>query len=185
MFLINENFEYDNNINNDYVKCACKCGLDAKNHIPSVRVRDNKLNTPLLIALACSNQKCVEELIDNIYIELDAADYNGNTIYHICTENENFKSLNYLFEKFNPNNELKFYNVKNNAEETLLHSSCHKGNFEITNLIMNKLHETNTVFDELLFSKNKEGQTCFHVASNKGYFNVVEYFIKVCFKLIF
>ncbi len=50
---------------------------------------------------------------------------------------------------------------------------------------MNKLHETNTVFDELLFSKNKDGQTCFHVAANKGYFNVVEYFIKVFFSFLF
>jgi len=185
MFLMNENSETDKNIDENYVKCACKCGLDAKSHIPSVRVRDNKLNTPLLVALACSNQKCVEELIDNIYIELDATDCNGNTIYHVCTENENFESLNYLIEKFNPNNEFKVYNIKNSTEETILHSSCRKGNLEITNLIMNKLHETNTVFDELLFSKNKDGQTCFHVAANKGYFNVVEYFIKVFFSFLF
>ena len=46
---------------------------------------------------------------------------------------------------------------------------------------MNKLHETNSVYDELLFSKNKDGQTCFHVAANKGYFNVVEYFLKVIY----
>ena len=185
MFLMNENSETDKNIDENYDNCACKCGLDAKSHIPSVRVRDNKLNTPLLVALACSNQKCVEELIDNIYIELDATDCNGNTMYHVCTENENFESLNYLIEKFNPNNEFKVYNIKNSTEETILHSSCRKGNLEITNLIMNKLHETNTVFDELLFSKNKDGQTCFHVAANKGYFNVVEYFIKVFFSFLF
>ena len=179
MFLINENTELENA--EDYVKCACKCGLDAKSHIPSIRIRDNKLNTPLLTALASSNQKCVEELIDNVYTELDATDCNGNTIYHICTENENFESLNYLIEKFNPNNELQVYKIKNNTEDTILHSSCRKGNLEITNLIMNKLHETNSVYDELLFSKNKDGQTCFHVAANKGYFNVVEYFLKVIY----
>ena len=44
---------------------------------------------------------------------------------------------------------------------------------------MNKLHETNKTYDELLFSKNKYGQNCFHIAVSKGYFNLVEYFLKV------
>jgi ankyrin repeat protein len=44
---------------------------------------------------------------------------------------------------------------------------------------MNKLIETNSVYDELLFSKNNDGKTCFHMAVAKGYFNLVEYFIKV------
>ena len=122
-------------------------------------------------------------MIENKYIELNTTDNNGNSIYHISIQNDNFETLKYLFDKLNPNNYLNLYNIKNNINETLLHAACRKGNQEIVNLIMNKLHETNRVYDDLLFCKNKDGQNCFHVAASKGYFNIIEYFLKV--KLMF
>ena len=45
-------------------------------------------------------------------------------------------------------------------------------------LIVNKLYETNASVEEIVFSKNKDGQTCFHIAAEKGFFNIVEYFLK-------
>ena len=167
------------NCTNHFVKCACICRLDFSDHVPAIRGKDIKFYTPLISAIASSNQKCVKELIDNSYVELNTTDSNGNSIYHISAESDNFETLKYLIDKLNPQNELDFYKIKNNFDETLLHLSCRKGNQQITNLIMNKLHETNKTYDELLFSKNKYGQNCFHIAVSKGYFNLVEYFLKV------
>ncbi len=162
----------------DFFKCDC-CKLDLNTYINLIRVKDNKSYTPFLTAISNSNQKCVEEMIENKYIELSTTDNNGNSIYHISIQNDNFETLKYLFDKLNPNNYLNFYNIKNNINETLLHAACRKGNQEIANLIMNKLHETNRVYDDLLFCKNKDGQNCFHVAASKGYFNIIEYFLRV------
>lgn len=167
------------NCTNHFVKCACICRLDLSDHVPAIRDKDIKSYTPLISAIASSNQKCVKELIENSYVELNTTDSNGNSIYHISAESDNFETLKYLIDKLNPQNELDFYKIKNNFDETLLHLSCRKGNQQITNLIMNKLHETNKTYDELLFSKNKYGQNCFHIAVSKGYFNLVEYFLKV------
>jgi len=175
LFLIEQNTSPTHNI----VECACTCKLDINNHLPTIKAKDLKSYTPLLTALATSNQKCVEELANSNFVDLNAIDTNGNSIFHVCAQNDNFESLKYLFEKLNPNNDINFYNIRNFNDETILHVSCDKGNQEITNLIMNKLHETKKIYDDLLFSKNKNGQNFFHVAVSKGYFNLVEYFVKV------
>lgn len=95
---------------------------------------------------------------------MNVKDGNGNSIYHICAEFNNMESLKYLFQKFY-NNELAF--SKNNAEETILHCALRNGNLEMIKLILNKLYEYNTSTENLLFTKNKHGQTCFHIAAQK------------------
>lgn len=47
---------------------------------------------------------------------------------------------------------------------------------ECIKIILKKLYETN--YSILLNAKNLAGQTCFHVASIKGYHNIVEYFLR-------
>ena len=130
---------------------------------------------------------------------MNEKDGNGNSIFHICAEYNNTESLKYLFQKFY-SHEMAF--SKNNAEETILHCALRNGNLEMVKLILNKLYEYNTIQTEnLIFTKNKHGQTCFHIAAQKvnyhiffqkqqqqqnqiktvnfkGYFNICEYFLK-------
>lgn len=101
------------------------------------------------------------------------------------TNPQNDISKNYNNYKFIINKQKIFlllflgvYAIKNSYEDTMLHSACRKGNLEMVKLIVNKLYETNAPVEEIMFSKNKEGQTCFHIAAEKGYFNIIEYFLK-------
>ena len=172
--------------NNKYFACACRCDLDDKNRIKCIKTRDIKLYTPLLTALAASNQKCVEELIEyDEALDLTHTDINGNSMYHICAQFDNAESLKYLYLKTNINNDVSIYEIKNNFDESILHITSRNGNLEMTNYIVNKIYETNERAEEVLFCKNKSGQTCFHVAANKGFFNLCEYFVKVSLKLDF
>jgi ankyrin repeat protein len=176
-YLMNNNEDCDNN-NTHFIQCICKCKIDSNNHKPLVRIKDNRSYTPLLTAISNSNQKCVEILIQNEYIQLDECidSTNGNSIYHICIENDNYETLKHLIE--NNNNNIELLMLKNNNDETLLHVACRKGNQEITSLLMNKLSELNLITDDFLLSKNKAGQNCFHLAVQNGYFNLIEYFLK-------
>ena len=63
-------------------------------------------------------------------------------------------------------------------DETILHCALREGNLEIIKLILNKINESNLPSEPILFSKDKSGQTFFHVACMKGYFNIVEYLLK-------
>ena len=58
-----------------------------------------------------------------------------------------------------------------------MHLSSRNGNLEMTNFIFNKMHESNSNLDELVYNKNNNGQTCFHIAAGKGFFNLIEYFL--------
>lgn len=178
LFLIEQNSKTESTADK-FLQCACVCELDLRTYVPCSRIQDSKQNTPLLVALANSHQKCTEELIDNNYIDLNATDQIGNTMYHVCSANDNTESLKYLLDKFNPLNELKIYEIKNNCGDTILHLACRRGSLETTNLIITKISETNSAIDDLLFSKNKDGHNCFHIAAHCGYFNLVEYFLKV------
>lgn len=179
-FLKYEKYLLENKDSEDskFMQCICVCELDKDQYIPCIRAKDSKQNTPLLTALAALNQRCVEELMENNLVETNAIDSGGNSIYHICTEYDNADSLKYLFQKTNPNNDISVYGIKNSFDDTILHSACRNGNLEMLKLIMNKMYESNAPIDEILFSKNKDGQTCFHVASEKGYFNIIEYLLK-------
>ena len=83
--------------------------------------------------------------------------------------------MKYLFQKYY-SNDLVF--CKNNAEDTILHCALRNGNLEMVKLILNQLCEYNTSTENILFSKNRMGQTCFHIGCIKGYYNICEYFLK-------
>jgi ankyrin repeat protein len=167
------------NENDKIMPCICICeSLDRDSYIPCIKVKDINQNTPLLTALATLNQRCVEELMQSTYCDVNEKDINGNSVYHICTEHDNAESLKYLLHVTNSQNDLNVYGIKNSFDDTILHSACRNGNLELVKLIMNKLNETNAPIEDILYSKNKDGQTCFHIAAEKGYFNIVEYFLK-------
>ncbi|CAF0854801.1 unnamed protein product [Brachionus calyciflorus] len=156
--------------------CACICSVGS--HTPSVRVRNKKLFTPLMSALVHGNHKCVEELLVNSQdIELDTKDVEGNTFYHLCAQFNNLESLKYFLQKyFHQTNEVLFF--RNCQDDTVLHVACRFGNLEVIKMLLQKIYDTNTPADSLLYSQNMNGQTCFHLACIRGYFNIVEYFLR-------
>ena len=158
------------------IPMPCMCLCDEEEFMPSNKQKDSKHYTPLFKAIAAGNQKCVEVLLTNEKnVDIDAVkDINGNTMFHICAEFDNSESLKYLFQTHSSDN---IY-AKNNLEDTILHNACRNGNLEMVKAILNKCEDSSSQIEEFLFSKNKDGQTCFHIACVKGYCNIVEYFLK-------
>jgi len=162
-----------------FISCVCSCEIDQDSYMPAAKVKDEQHYTPLMTAIAASNLKCVEELSNHYLTEMDVTDLNGNSIYHICALHDNLESLKYLLDLTNQQNDMNIFGLKNNFAETILHLASFNGNLEMINFILTKLYASNGHVDKILYAKNRKGQTCFHVAANKGFFNVIEYFIKV------
>ncbi len=162
-----------------FISCVCSCEIDQDSYMPATKVKDEQHYTPLMTAIAASNLKCVEELSNHYLTEMDVTDLNGNSIYHICALHDNLESLKYLLDLTNQQNDMNIFGLKNNFAETILHLASFNGNLEMINFILTKLYASNGHVDKILYAKNRKGQTCFHVAANKGFFNVIEYFIKV------
>ena len=155
--------------------CACICSLGS--HTPSVRVRNKKLFTPLMSAVVHGNHKCVEELLHSENIELDTKDIEGNTFYHLCAQFNNLESLKYFLQKyFQKTSEVLFF--RNCQDDTVLHVACRFGNLEVIKMLLQKLYDTNTPVDSLLYAQNMNGQTCFHLACIRGFYNIAEYFLR-------
>ncbi|CAF0975888.1 unnamed protein product, partial [Brachionus calyciflorus] len=161
-----------------FIPCICNCDeiVDYQNLQLSIRQRDEKFFTPLMQAISCGNQRCIDELINDRYIEFDSKDQNGQSIFHLCTEFNNIEALKFFLQLDLIPPEIIY--SKDNFENTILHTSCFYGNLEAIKLIVNKLYDSNNSLEQILYCKNNDGQTCFHIACSKGYFNIVEYFLK-------
>lgn len=143
--------------------------------VQPVQMTNKDQFTPLMTALAFSNQKCVEELISSKDIQLDCKDIDGNSIYHIMAKFNNSESLKYFLARHLETTKDVIFS-KNNLDESVFHVACRFGHLEIIKMILNKLNNTN--YTTILNSKNLQGQTCFHLACDKGYHNIVEYFLR-------
>lgn len=132
----------------------------------------------MLTALVHGNHKCVEELLLNSDdVELDIKDIDANTIYHLCAQFNNLDSLKYFLQKhFAKTSEILV--ARNSQDESVLHVACRFGNLEVIKIVLQKIYDTNTPADSLLYSQNMNGQTCFHLACIRGFYNIVEYFIR-------
>lgn len=164
-----------NNVHEDdnYVKCACDCGMD-KDYVPCSKIKDSKDYTPLFTAVAALNQTCFELLLEDDNVDLNAVDKAENSIYHVATMFDNSQALKYLLDNYT--NEKIF--SKNVSDDTVLHCACRIGSVSMVKQILEKLLETNTSLDSFLLSKNKDGDTCFHILCSNGFSNIVEYFLK-------
>lgn len=150
---------------------------ELKEYIPSVKCYNKIGYTPLFVALTNGNIKCVEAILAAEQLDLDAKDPKGNSIYHICAEYNSFESMRVLLNKKDP----KFVEplfIKNNREENVIHMAASYGNLEIIKLVIGKLNDGYSSMETYLIAKNKEGKTCFHMACVKGYYNIVEYFLR-------
>ena len=106
--------------------------------------------------------------------DLNTVDKNENSIYHIATMFDNGEALMHLLDTYTND---KIYS-KNMLDDTILHCACRNGNVAMVKQILSKLYETNASLDSFLLTKNKEGETCFHICCSNGYSNIVEYFLK-------
>lgn len=152
--------------------------LELKDYVPSVRITNRSGYTPLFLALINGHVKCVEALLASEAIDLNAKDLKGNSIYHICAEFNNCEAMRVLLSK----KEVRFVEplfIKNDRDENVIHTACLHGHIEIIKLVVSKINDGGfSSLDAFLMSKNKDGKLCFHIACTKGYFNIVEYFLK-------
>lgn len=68
--------------------------------------------------------------------------------------------------------------IRNNKDETPMHTAASFGNIDVIKMVISKLNDGLSSIETYLISKNKEGKTCFHIACEKGFFNIVEYFLR-------
>lgn len=150
---------------------------ELRDYIPSVKCYNRSGYTPLFVALIAGNIKCVEAILTAEHLDLEAKDAKGNSIYHICAEYNSLESMRVLLSK----KEQQFVEplfIKNNKEETPIHTATIFGNLDIIKMVIDKLNNGISSIETYLISKNKEGKTCFHIACQKGFFNIIEYFLR-------
>ena len=146
-------------------------------HQPTALGLNRERYTPLFLAIIGGHTKCVEIFVGLDYIKLDTHDKNGNTLFHICAEFNNQESIRVILRKKDPRIFKALY-MKNKRNETVLHTASEYENLEIIKLVLNKVYDGFMPVETFLKTRNKNGQTFFHIACSKGYFNIVEYFLK-------
>jgi ankyrin repeat protein len=110
-------------------------------------------------------------------VDLEAKDPDGNSVYHICAELNNFESIRYLITRKEPKFQSALFNINKHNGNSVLHIACEHGNLEIIRLVFTSIDElSHLLTEEFIKSKNKNGHTCFHIACVEGYYNIVEYF---------
>jgi ankyrin repeat protein len=140
--------------------------------------KNNKNQTPLQIAIMKRHEKCVVELLNSDKLDLNVKEIENNySIYHLCIKYSDNKSLQMLLGKKEKKYQEPLF-IKSKKNETPIHLACQLGNLEAVKLLMNKLNsDLIQSVDLFLKEKNKNGSTCFHLASMNGHFNIVDYFL--------
>lgn len=140
--------------------------------------KNNKNQTPLQIAIMKRHEKCVVELLNSNKLDLNVKEIENNySIYHLCIKYSDNKSLQMLLGKKEKKYQEPLF-IKSKKNETPIHLACQLGNLEAVKLLMNKLNsDLIQSVDLFLKEKNKNGSTCFHLASMNGHFNIVDYFL--------
>ena len=131
--------------------------------------------TPFLIAAIRGNIKCLEILSQDKENKIDIRDKNGNSILHIFAEHGHIDCFRYFIKHFYDKIS-KLLTLSNNQEETVLSIAARRGNLDFIKIIHSMLSDNS--FEELFSIKNRDGQTCFHIACLFGYINIVEFFLK-------
>ena len=150
--------------------------LTSSNKTPTVvNALDAKGHTALFNAILNGHLKSVEALIfaSSDDIDVTLADANGNTIYHICAETNNFEAMRFLLTRKDSKYEQALH-VTNHNGEHVIHTACLYGNLEIVRLVLSRLDSP----EAYLAGQNHQGLTAFHIACTKGHFSIVEFFLK-------
>ena len=150
--------------------------------LPAIQAINKKKLTPLMVTLAYNNRFSLEELAQDENLLIETRGHNGNSVYHLCAEFNNASSFVYLIEKFYAKNPNLLASL-NNSQETVLHAACQSGSLDIVKIVYKKLNDSNLL--KLLYNKNINGHTCFHVACIRGFIGIVEYFLNDLKQIVF
>jgi ankyrin repeat protein len=148
-------------------------------HIPCVQCFNKNNFTPLFLAIIGGHLKCVEAITSSEDVDYAAQDKDGNTIYHKCAELNNFESIRYLLTR-KESKYLEPLYIKNNNMDHVVSTASNYGNLEVIRLVLSKINDGFTSPESYLLELNQFGQNCFHIACSKGFYNIVEYFLKDC-----
>ena len=140
---------------------------------------DSQKRTPLFNAIQNGHLKSVEALVSSTNdVNLTQTDLNGNTVYHVCAETNNFEAMRFLLTRKDVKYQQALY-INNHNHDHVIHTACAHGNLEIIRLVLSKLNDDFLISTETYLSQfNTQGYTCFHIACINGYFNIIEYFLK-------
>jgi ankyrin repeat protein len=130
-----------------------------KDYIPSVKCYNKSGYTPLFVALTAGNIKCVESILGDEELDLEAKDLKGNSIYHICAEFNSFESMRVLLNK----KSAKFVEplfIRNNKEDNVIQTACLYGNLEIIKLVIDKLTDGGFASTETYLLSRNKGYNC-------------------------
>jgi ankyrin repeat protein len=129
-----------------------------KEYLPSVKCINRNGYTPIFVGLIAGNLKCVEALMASENCDLDTKDSKGNSLYHICAEVNNFEALRVFLAK----KDMRFVEplfIRNNQEDSVVHTASKFGNIEIIKLVLSKIFDGFSSLETYLTSKNKDGYT--------------------------
>ncbi len=147
-------------------------------HEPLALCLNRSKYTPLFLAAIGGHTKCIELLVMLDEVDLSLQDLDGNSIYHVFALNNNFDSLRFCLTRKNSSRFLDPLYIRNNKDETLIHTASRYENLEIIKMALSKIYDGLMPTEVYLTLKNNEGDTFFHIACKKGFFNIVEYFLK-------
>jgi len=129
-------------------------------------------NSILNIAIIEKNT-CIIKFIcenDNITIDINAIDNNGETILHNAFRKGNLETVKYLLENYKNEFDMK---AKNNYGETILHNASRRVSLEIVKYLLENFKNE---FD--MKAKNNKDGTILHIASEVGNLEIVKYLLE-------
>ena len=101
---------------------------------------DSQKRTPLFNAIQNGHLKSVEALVSSSNdVDLTLTDLNGNTVYHVCAETNNFEAMRFLLTRKDIKYQQALY-INNNYQDHVIHTACAHGNLEIIRLVLSKLN---------------------------------------------
>ena len=122
-------------------------------HGADPNMKDNLDRTALHIACCHSNQQCIDVLLLNIYVDVNAVDIYGWAPIHIAVRLKNFLATSSLLRKG------AWPNIEDYMLRTPLHFACTTSHFVHTLLVSLLLS-----YGGEIETKTKDGQTALHLA---------------------
>lgn len=174
--------------NNAFIRYLLK-QKEIRNHVENLLVNKNNLMaTPLEYAVFLGNLEAARQI--EVWTDLKQVDFKcgHRSLFYVCVENGHLDSIYYLFSLLD-----RKYGLDSQGrdvflseaislayepeENTVFHLAAQKSNFEIIKYLIDKCP---FVFDDILFLKNRQETSCFHLCCIKGiqiYFYNSDYFL--------
>jgi ankyrin repeat protein len=192
----NDDNNNDNNIDNDDDDEDDDSNFVIEDNMDEDEINEydvNLLNACLTAIKVAMVHKCfdlIQNLIDtchkknmNLFTFKDEKD--GNTIIHYAcrVDDDDISVLKFILQLYNKHYRARNRNhrndiitsIRNNENDTILHTACYSGNIQIVQYIMEYFQIDNNTIKSL---SNNIGATPVHIAHNK--LDILKYFIHTC-----